>query len=95
MYMKTKFNSFVCEKFGNKSILFENGVIYYRDQDKIKEFPQQKRNLNKLRKALQSYSDDTDYRLKTPEMNVLIQLQKSRKRPPLRNGSKTRKWFHW
>jgi hypothetical protein len=93
--MKAKLNSFVCEKFGNKSIYFENGVIYYRDQDKIKELPQQKRNLNKLRKVLQSYSDDTDFRLKTPEMNVLIQLQKSRKRPPLRKGSKTRKWFHW
>lgn len=94
VYMKVKFNSFVCEKFGNRSIFFENGVIYYRDKDKIKEFPHQKRNLNKLTNVLKSYSDDTDFRLKTPEMNVLIQLQKSRKRSALRKGSKTKKWFH-
>jgi hypothetical protein len=93
--MKVKFNPFVCEKFGNRSIFYEDGVVYYRDQDKIKEFPHQKRSLAKLMKVLKSYSDDTDYRLKTPEMNVLIQLQKSRKRSAPRKSTKTKKLFHW
>lgn len=93
--MKVKFNPFICEKFGNKSIYYENGVIYYRDRsNKIKELPNQKRSIAILTKALESYSDETDYRLKQPENKILSQLQKSRKRS-LRKGSKTEKWIRW
>lgn len=92
--MKIKLNSYVCEKFGKKSIFYENGVIF---QDSSRPLPNQKKNSTKLMKVLESYSDDTDFRLKEPEMKVLRELQKSRKRT-LRSKTKTnttKKWFRW
>lgn len=90
--MKVKFNSFVCEKFGNKSISYKNGVIFQG----IKELPNQKKNTIKLIKALESYSDETDFRLKEPEMKVLRELQKSRRRTRKGSNTKTtKKWFRW
>lgn len=93
--MKVKLNSYVCEQFGNKSLFFEDGVIYNRDQNsKMKELPNQKRSLTKLAKALKSYSDDTDFELKAPEKNVLKQLNRSTKRSNImKKRSKTKKWF--
>lgn len=93
--MKVKLNSIICKQFGNKSIFYEDGVIYYRDKkNRIKELPNQKRSLTKLVKGLENYSDETDFTLKEPERKVLKQLQKSRKHS-LRKGSKTKKFFSW
>jgi len=90
--MKVKLNPYICQQFNKKHLFFEDGVIYYRDQKKMKELPNQKRNITKLTKALDNYSDESDDPLKEPEKLLLNQLLQTRRRAQ-RKQSKTAKWF--
>jgi hypothetical protein len=102
--MLVKMNDYTSSKFysvtGNKALLYDtkSGILYFRNNShKLRELPDQNRNLVKLKKLLDNYEFDTDFGLNVKERNIIKPIQRqiniSRKKRATKNRSKKNKFF--
>ena len=80
--MKVKINNYTTSQFSKiigKSNLFfdtQNGVLYYKVNNKLQELPDQKRNLIKLKKLLDNYWAESDVALSQKERDIIKPIEK-------------------
>jgi hypothetical protein len=77
--MKIKFDNYVNTKFKQTNLLFDKdaGILYNKNaSNKLKELPNQNRNLIKLKKILENHPDNDDYQ-KIVYLTEIKEIQKN------------------
>ena len=98
--MKVKINNYTSSHFskiiGKSNLFFDtkNGMLYYKDNNKLQELPDQKRNLVKLQKLLENYWSDSDIALSQKEQDIIKPIRTTQKNKDKINKTK-KNFFSW
>jgi hypothetical protein len=102
--MKVQINNYTSSQFakviGKSNLFFDtkNGLLYYKENNKLQELPDQKRNLVKLNRLLEDYWSISDIALSQKEQDIIKQMGKQIRTTQKRKDklNKTKKnFFSW